>query len=71
MINRICWLHAKLTHDLKIVAVLSDDFRIDIRKDDILRKDNDCITILRPNGRIVVINPGKVMAIYTTPKEVW
>ena len=71
MMNRICWLHTKITHDQVIVVVSGDEIRTRIDKTDILRKDDDCITVLRADGNITVINPVLVMKIYTTRKEVW
>ena len=71
MMNRICWLHTKIPHDQVIVVVSGDEIRTRIDKTDILRKDDDCITVLRADGNITVINPVLVMKIYTTRKEVW
>lgn len=68
MLNRICWLHSKIRHDQVIVAVFGPEIKTTISKSDILRKDDDCLTILHPDESITVINPNHVVKIYTARK---
>ena len=66
MLNRICWLHRQLKPEQGIRIIIDGDLKLTIDKTDILRKDDDCITVLRANGRIIVINPHQIKWITTT-----
>ena len=68
MLNRICWMHTKIRHDQVIVVVFGKDIRAIITKSDLLRKDDDCVTVFHPDESITVINPIHVMKIYTARK---
>ena len=70
MLNRICWLHSKIRHDQVIIAIQGYEVKTIIGKSDILRKDDDCLTILHPDESITVINPTHVVKIYTARKGV-
>ena len=70
MVNRICWLHSKIRHDQVIIVIQGYEVETIIGKSDILRKDDDCLTILHPDESITVINPAHVVKIYTARKGV-
>ena len=57
MLNRICWLHSKITDSECIVVIFTGcDFRTKIVKEDKLTKDNHTITITHKDGSISIIN---------------
>ena len=72
MLNRICWLHSKITDSECIVVIFTGcDFRTKIVKEDKLTKDNHTITITHKDGSISIINTDYILKIYTSHREVY
>jgi hypothetical protein len=71
MIDRIFWLHSKLSKDQCVRIVLTrENWEVTIDKTDVLKSDDGQLTILRANGNITVINPEYVIMICTMRKGV-
>ena len=71
MIDRIFWLHSKLSKDQCVRIVLTlENWEVTIDKTDVLKSDDGQLTILRANGNITVINPVYVIMICTMRKGV-
>ena len=72
MLNRICWLHSKITDSECIVVIFTGyDFRTKIVKEDKLTKDEHSITITHNDGSISIINTDYVVKCYTAHREVY
>ena len=72
MLNRICWLHSKITKDQCIVIVFNGyGNRTKIVKEDKLTKDEHSITITHNDGSISIINTDYVVKCYTAHREVY
>ena len=72
MIDRIFWLHSKLNKDQLLRIVLSrENWEITINKSDLLKSDDNMLTIFRANGNITVINPAHVVVICTMKREAY
>ena len=53
MLNRICWLHSKITDSECIVVIFTGyDFRTKIVREDHLTKDEHSVTITHNDGSI-------------------
>ena len=72
MLDRIFWLHSKLTKNQQLRIVLSrENWEVTIDKTDVIKSDDQMLTILRANGNITVINPEHVVVICTMKKEAY
>lgn len=70
MIDRVFWLHSRIKHDECIRVIMSvKGWEITIDKTDILKSDDNMLTILRANGRIMVINPDEIILACTMNKR--
>lgn len=66
MIDRIFWLHSKLTKHQQLRIVLSrENWEVNVDKSDLLKSDDNMLTIFRANGNITVINPEHIVVICT------
>ena len=71
MLDRIFWLHGKLSKDQVMRIILSrENWEVTIDKTDLIKSDDGCLTILRANGNIMVINPDHVVTICTMKRSV-
>ena len=69
MLDRIFWLHSKLTKNQQLRIVLSrENWEVTIDKTDVIKSDDQMLTILRANNNITVINPEHVVVICTMKK---
>lgn len=69
MLDRVFFLHSKINHEECIRVVMSvKGWEITIDKTDILKSDDNMLTIFRANGRIVVINPDEIIMACTMNK---
>ena len=72
MLDRIFWLHSKLTKNQQLRIVLSrENWEVTIDKTDVIKSDDQMLTILRANNNITVINPEHVVVICTMKKEAY
>ena len=72
MLDRIFWLHSKLTKNQQLRIVLSrENWEVTIDKTDVIKSDDQMLTILRANGNITVLNPEHVVVICTMKKEAY
>lgn len=70
MIDRIFWLHSRINHEECIRVVMSvKGWEITIDKTDILKSDDNMLTILRAKGGITVVNPNEIIMICTMSKR--
>ena len=70
MMDRVFWLHSRIKHDECIRVVMSvKGWEITIDKTDILKSDDNMLTVLRANGRITVINPDEIILVCTMNKR--
>ena len=69
MLDRVFFLHSKINKEECVRMVLSvKGWEIIIDKTDILKSDDNMLTIFRANGRIVVINPDEIIMACTMNK---
>ena len=69
MLDRIFFLHSKINKEECVRIVLSvKGWEITIDKTDILKSDDNMLTIFRAKGRIVVINPDEIIMACTMNK---
>lgn len=70
MLDRIFWLHSRINHEECIRVVMSvKGWEITIDKTDILKSDDNMLTILRAKGGITVVNPNEIIMICTMSKR--
>ena len=70
MLDRIFWLHSRINHEECIRIVMSvKGWEITIDKTDILKSDDNMLTILRAKGGITVVNPNEIIMICTMSKR--
>lgn len=68
MLNELCHLHSKLNPDQMLKIVFAEDMHVLCDKTDLVRKSDNCFRIMRANGRIVTVNPSRVMYVCTVSK---
>ncbi len=69
MLDRVFFLHSKINKEECVRMVLSvKGWEIIIDKTDILKSDDNMLTIFRAKGRIVVINPDEIIMACTMNK---
>lgn len=69
MLDRVFFLHSKINKEECVRIILSvKGWEITIDKTDILKSDDNMLTIFRANGRIVVINPDEIIMACTMNK---
>jgi hypothetical protein len=70
MLDRVFWLHSRINHEECIRVVMSvKGWEITIDKTDILKSDDNMLTILRAKGGITVVNPNEIIMICTMSKR--
>ena len=68
MIKRICWLFSKIQADEEIEIKLRDEWTVTISKSDLIKADQDVLTVFRAKGGICVVNPDQVIMAHTRKK---
>jgi hypothetical protein len=70
MLDRIFFLHSKINKEecVRIVTTVKG-WEIHIDRTDIIKSDDDMLTIFRPSGTITVINPNEIAVACTMKKE--
>ena len=69
MIDRVFWMFSKLPRDRQMRVILSrEGWEVLIDDEDKLSADDNCITIYRKNGNLVVINPEHIVMLCTIKK---
>ena len=69
MLDRIFFLHSKINKEECVRIVLSiKGWEVIIDRTDILKSDDNMLTIFRAKGRIVVINPDEIIMACTMNK---
>ena len=68
MIKRICWLFSKIQADEEIEIKLRDEWTVTISKSDLIKADQDVLTVFRAKGEICVVNPDQVIMAHTRKK---
>ena len=70
MLDRIFFLHSKINKEECVRMVLSvKGWEVIIDRTDILKSDDNMLTIFRANGRIAVINPDEIIMACTMSKR--
>ena len=65
MIKQLCYLFGKLHADEVMIIKLRDEWEVSVTKADIVKANNDVLTIYRARGSICVINPDQVIMAHT------
>ena len=70
MLDRIFFLHSKITKDQVVrIVLVRENWEVQISKSDLIKSDDNMITIFRANGNITVVNPNHVIMACTMDKR--
>lgn len=71
MLDRIFFLHSKISKDqcIRIVTTVQG-WELHIDRTDILKSDDNMITVFRANGNIIIINPNEIAIACTMRRSV-
>jgi hypothetical protein len=72
MIQEVLFLHSKLSTDESLrIILLRDGFEVQCDKTDLIGSFNDCIRIVRKDGKITSINPDAIAMICTMKRRAY